>query len=825
MSAESFAIIPEPFDWIIRHYWGNSALQLKAVRAVVVIAAVMSCIGCSRGEPSVIRVPDGTPIVLISVDTLRSDRLPAYGYGGVDTPAIDRLRHDGILFERAYTHIPLTLPAHTSLLTGLLPPAHGVRDNLGYTVDAAATPLLQQTLKESGYATGAGVSAYVLRRATGISAGFDFYDDNIEISSDPSGPGVQAIQRPGAQTLDVVRPWLRSVADQPFFLFFHIFEPHSPYEPPAEYAARYPSAYDGEVAAADEVVGDLLDELRDLEVYEKTMIVFLSDHGESLGDHGEAEHGLFLYRSTLQVPMILKLPRGERAGETVEYPVQLIDVNPTLVSALGLELGEHTRGAPLLSRLRPEPDDNPIYAETFFPRLHFGWSDLAALIVGRHHFIDAPQPELYDLLQDPDEMNNMVEREPALEADLRTMLSAYDRKLVSPAPVDPETRSRLEALGYVGGASTSDGDVLPDPKTRVESLADIRRAYDLYTAGDLEAAVPAFRKILEENPKIETAWEYLVMAQLGLGRPDEAVATCKAAVEEMPESKRLALRAALLLEHLGRLDDAFVYANIAIPFDPPAAHVLLAQIAFKRGDLEGAEMEAREAFSGGDRRPDARLVLADVFIARGDPQEAIDLLSSTLDEGITADSVYAKLAITYVWIGEFDRAEEVLRGFEETDDLGLLLAYGRLALSRELWGEARGWLERALLADPSNPTIKLNLGNIAMVEGRLSEAEGLLKEAVATNPGSFEGWNTLGMVFARQRDAEGAITAWERAHAINPEVIGVLFHLGLAHAQAGNLSQAIGYFEQFAARAEPGPQRQQALTMAQRMRTRVSQSR
>jgi arylsulfatase A-like enzyme/Flp pilus assembly protein TadD len=788
-------------------------------------AVLLWTIGCARGGDSELRVPDVTPVVLISVDTLRSDRLPAYRYDGVETPAIDRLRRDGILFERAYTHIPLTLPAHVSLLTGLLPPTHGVRDNLGYTVDAAAKSLLQQTLKESGYATGAGVSAYVLRRSTGLGTGFDFFDDDIELSSRTGGPGIQAIQRPGAETLNAVRPWLRSVADRPFFLFFHIFEPHSPHEPPAEYAARYPSPYDGEVAAADEVVGDLLEELRSLDVYEKTFIVFLSDHGEGLGDHGEAEHGLFLYRSTLQVPLIIKLPQGERAGETVEYPVQLIDVYPTLVSALELPLIEQLEGTPLLAQTRPDPQDNPIYAETFFPRLHFGWSDLAALIVERHHFIDAPRPELYDLLQDPDEMDNLVGSQPALETEFRTALRAYDRKLVSPAPTDPETRRRLEALGYVGGASTSDGDVLPDPKTRVDSLADIRRAYDLYADGDLESAVPAFRKILEENPKIETAWEYLVMAQLGLGRPNEAVATCKAAVEEIPESRRLALRTAMLLEHLGHLDEAFVYANIAIPFDPPAAHLLLAQIAFKKGDLEGAEIEAREALSGGDRRPGPRLMLADIFIARGEPHEAIDLLTRALDEGVAEDSVNAKLAITYLWIGDFDRAEKVLRGFEGTDDLGLLLAFGKLAVSRQLWSEGRIWFERALDFDPTNPTVKLNLGLIAMMEGRLTEARGLLEEAVAANPGSFEAWNTLGVVLARQGDAEGAITAWERAHEINAEVIGVLFNLGLAYAQAGHLSRAIGYLEDFAVRAEPGPQREQALAMTQRLRTRALQNR
>jgi len=798
-------------------------VRLTSSRAVTVMAAVfLWSFGCSGFGNSELRIPDGTPIVLISVDTLRSDRLPAYGYDGVETPALDRLRRDGILFKRAYTHVPLTLPAHTSLLTGLLPPDHGVRDNMGYTVDVTRTPLLQQTLKEAGYATGAGISAYVLRRATGVGAGFDFYQDDIELTT---GQSIQIAQRPGPETLGAVRPWLRSVADGPFFLFFHIFEPHSPHEPPVEYAARYPSPYDGEVAAADEVVGDLLDELRSLDVYEKALIVFLSDHGEGLGDHGEAEHGLFLYRSTLQVPLMIKLPLAERAGEAIDDPVQLIDVYPTVLSALGFPYGENLRGTPLLAGVRPEPWDNPIYAETFFPRLHFGWSELAALVVGRSHYIDAPLPELFDLLLDPEEAHNLVGSEPALENAFRTILSRYDRSLEEPGTTDSETRRRLEALGYVGGAFTTDDDVLPDPKTRVGALADIRRAYHLYADGDLESAVPAFQRIVEEDPKIEAAWEYLALALLDLGRPEEAIATCKAAIDQMPGSGRLALRTAMLLDQLGRLDEAYFYANIAIPYDPPAAHLLLAQMAFKKGDLEGAEMEAAEAIAGGDRQPGPRLVMADISIARGQPKEAIDLLVRALEEGITGDSVHAKLAITYVWIGEFDKAEEVLRGFEGTNDLGLLLTFGKLALSRQLWGEARDWFERALLMDPTNPTVKLNLGQIALAEGRLTDARRLLEEGVAGNPGSFEGWNTLGIVFAREGNAQGAIAAWERARELNSGVIGVLYNLGLAYAQAGRFSQAIDYFEEFAARAEPGPQREQALAMVQRLRLRATQDR
>jgi arylsulfatase A-like enzyme/predicted Zn-dependent protease len=772
-----------------------------------------------------VRVLDGTPIILISVDTLRPDRLPAYGYDGVQTPAIDRLRRDGILFERAYTHVPLTLPSHTSLLTGLLPPDHGVRDNLGYTIDPSGPPLLQQTLKEAGYATGAGVSAYALRRSTGIGRGFDVYDDDIELSEGSAEAHVQSVQRPGGETLDAVRPWLRSVADRPFFLFFHLFEPHTPYEPPAKYAALYPSPYDGEIAAADDVVGDLLDELGDLDLYDRSLILFLSDHGEDLGDHGEGEHGVFLYRSTLQVPLIIKLPQAERAGETISYPVGLIDVYPTLVSALGLPPMEQLHGTPLLAQNRPEPQDRPIYAETFFPRLHFGWSDLAALIVDRHHFIDAPRPELYDLLEDPDEANNLMGTEPVLEAEYQTTLGQYNRRLEEPEATDEETRRNLQALGYVGGASTTEGEVLPDPKDRVHWMDDIQRAYRLFHDGDLEAAVPAFQRILEENPNIEDVWGYLSLAQMELGRPEEAAATFQAALKQLPSSRRLSLRAARLLEHQGRFDEASAQARRAVAYDPPAAHLLLARIAFKKGDLEAAEVEAREAISSGGQSPESRLILADVSLSRGHPRQAIDLLTQAIADGITEDAIFAKLAVTYAWVGDFDKAREILAQIDEIKEPGLLLTFGRLALSHQLLGEARGWFERALAVDPTNPAIKLNLGEIALAEGRLDEARTLLQESLAANLNSVEGWSALGMVFARQGDVEGAVIAWERARQLKPGFSDLLFNLGLGHAQLGNLHQAIGYLEDYAAGAPPGPQQEQALALAQRLRLQVSQPR
>jgi predicted Zn-dependent protease len=218
-------------------------------------------------------------------------------------------------------------------------------------------------------------------------------------------------------------------------------------------------------------------------------------------------------------------------------------------------------------------------------------------------------------------------------------------------------------------------------------------------------------------------------------------------------------------------------------------------------------------------------LLADIYIARGEPYQAIDLLTRTLQEGVTHRSVVAKLGITYVWVGEFDKAAQVLRGFEGTNDLTLLMAFGRLELSRQQWAKARGYFERALVLDPKNPTIKLNLGQIALAEGRLSEARTLLQESLAADLNSFEGWSALGMVFARQGDAGGAVMAWERAREVNPDMIDILYNLGLGHAQLGNLNQAIGYLEDYAARAQPGPQLQQALEIAQRLRLQASQRR
>ncbi len=614
--------------------------------------------GAAAGAPAA-----GAPVVLISIDTLRSDRLPVYGYAGVATPAIDALRRDGILYERAYCHAPLTLPSHVSLMTGLLPDVHGIRDNQGYPFASAGLPFLPRTLQGLGYATGGAVSAYVLGRDSGFGVeAFDFYDDGVGFRKNAALGGMS---RRGVETLGAAEPWLRSAAGRPFFFFFHLYEPHLPHDPPEPFASRYASAYDGEIAAADQAVGELVALLRELRVYERAIVVLLSDHGEGLGDHGEEEHGIFLYREALQVPLIVKLPARRRAGATVADPVQLVDVYPTLLALLGAPVPATLPGASLLDP--PAGPARPIYAETYYPRLHYGWSDLASIIEGRFHYVDGPDPELYDLEADPSETRNLLRERAQVAAALRRRLTAYRRTLEPPSPVAAETRARLEALGYLGGTAQGIDGPLPDPKAQLPTLADLRLAFEHFKKQDDARAVPAFRKVLAANPGMLDAWEHLGEALRRLGRRQEARDAYRKAVEISGGDPELILTAALLDLELGRLDRA--RAGIAHAEAKGAAvagaweYLGLAHLRESR--WAAAAAASRRALELDPRRADAWNNLGVALYYQGQRGAALDAWERAveLDPG-QLDTLY-NLGTRAAEMGRRDQARRALTRFIE----------------------------------------------------------------------------------------------------------------------------------------------------------------
>ncbi|MEO6487629.1 MAG: sulfatase-like hydrolase/transferase [Thermoanaerobaculia bacterium] len=535
----------------------------------------------------------GAPVIIISIDTLRADHLPIYGYTKVETPNIDSLRRDGILFENAYSHCPMTLPSHVSMLTGLLPTEHEVRNNLGYRFDAAKHQTLAQFLKLRGYATGAAVSSYVLRADTGLGAAFDFYDDAIPVAT--AGAASQH-QRSGSATLSAARGWIAERQSQPFFFLFHIYEPHAPYTPPEPFKSRYGAQpYDGEVAAADAITGELLSFLKERGIYDRAIIILTSDHGEGLWQHGEDQHGILLYREVLQVPLIVKLPGASRAGGRVKAPVELIDLFPTVTNLVGAGRPATLQGLPLVDLLDdPKPPRRRIYSETFYPRIHLGWSELRSLIDDQYHYIQGPRSELYDIASDAGETRDIAAGERRVAASMREDLTSYPAGIKELQSVDPEEAAKLAALGYLGSVHTGTGNqALPNPRDMLPYLERIKTGFKLADERRYAEAVAVLQGLVRENPGLFDVWDKLGELLAEMGQYEEAI---RAYREGMSRMQRFLPEMALSLGDVylkaSQPDEAERYAHLALKGLPSAAHGLLARVALTRRDFASAKREA-----------------------------------------------------------------------------------------------------------------------------------------------------------------------------------------------------------------------------------------
>jgi choline-sulfatase len=558
----------------------------------VALLPLLLAFGCRR---SPLGPYPAAPVVLISIDTLRADHLPAYGYRAGRTPNLDRLAREGILFEDVYSHCPLTLPAHSSLLTGLLPPHHGVRDNIGFTLKDTHKTLATR-FKEAGLRTGGAVSAYVLRSQTGIAQGFDFYDDSLEIEASES---LGMLQRDGAIATESLGQWIERQRGARLFAFLHLYEPHTPYTPPERYQ-DLKNPYDGEIAYADELVGRLLEKLRSVRALDRAILAVTSDHGEGLKDHGEAEHGVFLYREAVHVPLILRLPGGARGGERIAGIVSQADVAPTLLDLAALPAGgmDGTSLRPAIQEGAAEP--RPAYSETLFPRYHFGWSELYAVTEPRYRFIRAPRPELYDVARDPGERTDVS----AMHSEAVSSMTAWLLAQVDVSRVDasqkisPEVQEKLRALGYIGsgGTETVSGN-LPDPKDTIGSYEDLKEAHALRASGKRAEAVALLQKILAQNPRMLDAWETLASTLGELGRKQDALRALVKALEVDPAraETNIALARAYALE--GRYDLAIQHAEIASDKDPGAGFETLAQLMVDQGKLDRAGDFARRSLA------------------------------------------------------------------------------------------------------------------------------------------------------------------------------------------------------------------------------------
>ncbi len=569
--------------------------------------------------------------MLVTIDTLRADRVGVYGLSSARTATLDGLARDGVRFDRAWAPAPITLTTHASVMSGRYPPGHGARHN-GIAVDQTV-PTLATTLKAAGFATAAFVSAFPLDRRFGLQRGFDVYDDQLPRMPD----GRPLNERAGSDTVARASSWVQSHGSDRFFLWVHLFEPHAPYGDAGPTATSRPalSRYDDEIATADREIGRMLDALGDRSL--STLVVATADHGEAFGEHGEVGHSIFVYDTTLRVPLIMWGPNVPR-GLVVKDDVSLVDVAPTIVSLLGLPAMD-ADGRSLVPALDGQAlGARAIYAESFAPLFDFGWAGLRAVREGSWKYIAAPKPELYELASDPGESVNHVAADPQRAARLEVQASrwsAAEPGAAAAANANAEAVARLRALGYVGGLGRTKVPPFgsrPDPKDRIALASRLA----MVTSGEVQGdeLVATLEAILRDDPQNPQAHLRLGFAELQKNRCGRAEPHLRAAIVAGVPSADAGLGLAECRGRAGDLrgaGDALAAARAAEPGNPVVA-ANLGLLALQQGRVSEAIEELRRALAGDAQLLEARFALARALARSGDPQRAAAEARTLLDQ-------------------------------------------------------------------------------------------------------------------------------------------------------------------------------------------------
>lgn len=719
---------------ILRYVPGLQQTGTREVAPVPLkIPAEMTKAEAVPGETGALR---GANLLLVTFDTTRADRLGCYGNKNIETPNLDRLARDGVLFTNAHAPAPVTLPSHSAIMTGLYPFHHGARANALSRLDGQH-PTLAELLAKQGYSTAAFVSAFVLDPQFGISRGFDEYD--CEVDGQAEFWTVIA-DRSADKTCDRAIPWLRANASAPFFLWVHLFDPHWPYRPPSPYSEQYKNMpYDGEIAFADSQFGRLLDLLDELGIADKTLVVVAGDHGEGLLQHDESTHGCLLYESTARVPFIMR--GGDRLGrgKYVDRPVSLVDILPTVLTLLGVDLPKQIDG---LDLTQPAAEPREIFAETLEGLAEFGWAALWSVREGPLKYIHGPEPELYDLSRDPYEQNDLIASRGDDAAKLKQRLFEFyggDPEAVSTIQsaqeMSPEELAKLEALGYVFGNDGAGGpqEKRQNPKPMMKVMHRIMAAYDLNSDDWLEKAIVELEKIAGEYPDL-----YMVHSELGMAYAQDS--QFKKAEAEF--RRCLELR-----------------PNLVVPLHH------LAQVLDSQEDFDGAIHYYREMLRLYPTHFPTLTRLGVLLRDRGRFDEAAELLKQA-HQVVPANVDVAKLAF------------------------GALQSAGRT-------GDAIAVLEETIAAKPDVAGLRGTLARLAKSRGDFGAAEALLRAEMKLTPDNLEAAANLAIVLATGPERTSA--SRPEAVAIMERVCSdtdfknpaYMFALGRAYAGAGRLDEAI----------------------------------
>jgi choline-sulfatase len=631
-----------------------------------------------------VRAGDPPNVILITLDTTRADRMGFLGSKRGLTPNLDALAHQSVVFTHAYAQVPLTTASHATILTGTYPQFHQVND-FGVPL-APELPYAPDIFHNKGYHTAAFVGSLVLdpqtRSAPGFERGFDFYDAGYH-RRHAGEDRYQAIERRGGEVIGRTLAWLTAHHEEPFFVWVHLYDAHDPYDPPEPYKTRYASApYDGEIAYVDAAVGKFLSWLRFRGLYDGALIAVMADHGEALGDHGEATHGIFLYDETIHVPLLLKLPKKVSAGKRVEGRVELVDVLPTILQAAGAAVPKEVQGQSLLPMIQAAPTtatemqkaskspDRPAYAESDYPHRTFGWSSLHALRAGKYLYIDAPRSELYDQASDPKAEHNLFPASAAVADTLAHQLNSFREKTSTgkEAPkinADPELQEKLSALGYVSDATSSPTlgikDTGADPKDKVEIVNLMHQAEIFKEEMHFREAVPLLERVIALEPHLPIAYLQLGTALSSLKEYEKALPVLQKAVEMRPDLIIPRYQLAAALFETGDFARAAVQYETVMSRSPEwaEARFSLATTYARLNRMQDAIREYEKVIASRPNHYGAHLLLGRAQTLTGSAEAALPNLTKASELQPNSPEPHAFLADAYAQLGrEQDAARE-----------------------------------------------------------------------------------------------------------------------------------------------------------------------
>lgn len=724
-------------------------------------------------------------VLLVTLDTTRADYLGCYGRADVRTPALDGLATRGALFESAYSTAVMTLPSHASILTGLLPPEHGVRANGNYQLSPAASTLAEM-LGAAGWRTGAAVGSFVLDSMFGLDQGFGAYDDEL------APPGTSDLSHAERSATGVTDAALKFLAAEPagrWFLWTHYFDPHQPYQAPAAFTQAFPGRpYEAELAYVDAELGRLLEALRARGEAERTLVVVVADHGEGFRDHGEATHAVFLYDETARVPLIVAAPGLVSGPKRIQAVVRTTDIVPTVLDLLGLPEREGLNGRSLRPLLQDEHADLELAAYSEAPRalLGFGWSPIAALREGRWKYIEAPLSELYDLAADARERSNLAAAQPEVAARLRAELVRVHDAAVQAGrgslslQSSPEIQTKLQALGYAAGdekASKSllDSDPkillqggargLVDPKQRIEVIDKVNEIFVAFSSGDFERAVVLCDGLLATDPDIAAARQYRADALRTLGRLEEALAEYDRILARDPYDVDALMNSGWVRLNQQRVHEAqsdFELALTLIP-DHPYALASLASVKIAQGDDAAALALCQKVLSKDPHHRQCLASVADIHLRRGEVAEA--------------KATYAKVA-------ELD-----------PQDLSTHLMLGWLQFTAGEHDAALATLAQVESIHPTRPEAAFARGDVYLALTRPDDAEAAYREGVRRAPNLAQGYHGLGLAAEARGQLELAEQRYREALEVDPTYalsIEALKRIEALEATAGQAGAAPG---------------------------------